>query len=66
MNKLLKDNFLKNETNNFTRFMLKNGMSINKISLLIKDYIKKYNHIKKNMSPEMWKRNLCYSKGIIK
>ena len=56
MNKLLKDDFLKNETNNFTRSMLKGGMSINKICMLIKDYINKYNYIKKNMSPEMWNK----------
>jgi hypothetical protein len=56
INKLVKDDFLKNETNNFTRNMLKKKMSLNKICFFLKDYITKYNYIKENTSKEMWEK----------
>ena len=46
MNNLIKDEFLLEQTNTFTRKMLALNMDINKICMFVKDYTYKYNFIK--------------------
>ena len=57
----IKDDFMMNECNNFTRTMLKDGMSINTICGVIKEYQTKYLYIKsqdeklaQQFTMEMW------------
>jgi len=45
---LMKDELLTDRCNEFTRKMLELGMDINRICFFVKDYQRKYKHIKEN------------------